>query len=258
MVNRIEIKSLAEYINEVEKLYSEWDLSGGEIWYRGVPSNRFDLIPNIVWRKLGQKEDGLTYDFLINYRPFTDTSIDNPWELYALMQHYGLPTRLLDWTKSPLIALFFALENYKSHKKDYSIVWAMNPWELNKLTVNDESIFVPGMKGDPSAINVDSYLPVPLRQDNIAGLLPDPIAIEPPFSNKRILAQQGCFTVHGSKKESILKYFEGVDLKGLITFYIEKNQTKKDMITSLYRIGISEENIYQDLSSLSKRLIREY
>src|SRR5690606_36926394 len=55
------------------------------------------------------------------------------WEWLFLMQHYGVPTRLLDWTDSPLVALFFAVYNVDRDDRDASL-WVLLPAALNRQT----------------------------------------------------------------------------------------------------------------------------
>ena len=57
----------------------------------------------------------------------------NNWDWYFVMQHYGAPTRLLDWTEGALHGLYFALRN--NYGYDDAAVWVLNPWKFNKKTV---------------------------------------------------------------------------------------------------------------------------
>lgn len=87
-------------------------------FFRGQSSSDYKLIPSIGRRfKDGQESVLMQYereifeDFKRKYSMFTDVRPKNDKEFLFLAQHYGLPTRLLDWTYNPLIALYFACES---------------------------------------------------------------------------------------------------------------------------------------------------
>jgi hypothetical protein len=109
-----------------------------ETWFRGQADWRHDLLPGI-FRKEGDRQ-GDRYDeaemyleFIRRY-PEHSSSHENIFEWLTLMQHYGLPTRLLDWTTNLLVALFFAVNDEKN--KD-GAVFAFNP----SSTLSDDHYF---------------------------------------------------------------------------------------------------------------------
>lgn len=81
--------------------------------YRGVPDARFELVPKIG-RYHGGWDPRLERDILTIFRnrarPYLDREPSTMWEWLTIAQHHGLATRLLDWTRNPLVAAYFAVE----------------------------------------------------------------------------------------------------------------------------------------------------
>lgn len=249
-IREIKASSVSSFVNQVNKVRDQWDIHASDVWYRGTASQTYKLQPGTVWR--GVEHHNLVQDFLLHYEAYSEKSIQDPWSLYALMQHYGLPTRLLDWTKSALIALYFALEETNKHGDgNKRIVYMMAPLDLNKK-VRDES-FVYNVAQSRDFYN---YLPWELS-DGEHDLPTEPMAIYIPNNNKRIQSQQGAFTVHGSSDESIEDFFVNNELERIVKFVISEPNHYK-MQQELYTLGYKEDDIYQDLNSLSRRIIREW
>lgn len=255
MAKTIQVASLTEYLKQVERLYKEWGYLPGALWFRGVKNIGHKLQPSVVWRKVDD-EQSLVDDFLVSYVSLNDGQVENPWELYALMQHYGLPTRLLDWSKSPLVALYFAVEE-EENPRTSAVVWAMDAVKLNEITCNTDGIPVPGRKQNREGIDVDAYLPKGLKEERNAELPDAPLAIETPMTNRRITAQQGCFTIHGKSHLSIDAVFQKARSDRLVRFEFKTKRQRGNILDSLRNAGLKEENIYQDLPSLTRRIIRE-
>jgi hypothetical protein len=254
------VTSLSEYVARAIVISNTLELPYGNLWFRGVARRELKLVPGYVWRNIAD-EDSILEEFMVSLPAYSARSHDDPWELYSLMQHYGLPTRLLDWSKSPLAALYFALDfsEATADSTQTPVVWAMNPYALNYFAHRKEALFVPltkfGHSGDEQL--VDAYLPMSLRPFRVAAgasFSPLPIAVEPPFTNPRVLAQQGCFTVHGSDKEAL------EDIPGmrdhLVRVEIEASSTPR-VRAELEQIGFRSEWIYQDVDRLSKRIVAE-
>lgn len=101
-------------------------------FYRGQASVDFRLIPSIGRNVAEDKKNVLLQyereifeDFKRKYSMFTDVRPKNDMEFLFLAQHYGLPTRLLDWTYNPLIALYFAC---CSHRDKDGVVFQSYPF----------------------------------------------------------------------------------------------------------------------------------
>jgi len=249
-LNTYKVKSLSQFVNAVNTIQNEWTkLEDGLIypWFRGVSQRSHKLQPGLYRKEgLSSSEDSYRHDFQQKGYPLlADTTFGVPisnWEWYFLMQHYGLSTRLLDWTEGSLIALYFSL--YYKAEQDYTnpIVWVMNPFDFNRRLHKTDQIF---LFSDPM---MEKYLP-PIWSGQ--PLPKNPVAFQPAYKSKRISAQKGVFTIHGNI-ETALEEFEnlvGCFAKIEIVYYY------MDLIkTELFTSGITESTLFPELSGLSREL----
>jgi hypothetical protein len=263
-MNTIEVHSIYEYLELVSTLTVGESAADSrvELWYRGSSSLEFGLVPSLYWREQAEWEGNFISKFLVRYKAYVTESIDSPWEQFALMQHHGLPTRLLDWSRSPLSALYFALTQDPNSNTD-RVVWILPPYELNEHNLGLASIFCPGilqsrhLKVDKEkAINLDAYLPQALDPLDHYSLPEKAIAIESPLSGARIKAQQGCFTLHGSLQDGIEKQFTKASAPYLAAVVLKTKGNIDSFLKPLLSWGINEESIYQDLDSMTRNILK--
>lgn len=105
-----------------------------EVWFRGQSDYEYELIPTIFREKYNE---AAMYEEFIRRFPEHSNNHRNVFEWLTLMQHYGLPTRLLDWTTNLLVALFFCCDDKRNQEKDGAIFVFINSLDIFLLTPFD-------------------------------------------------------------------------------------------------------------------------
>jgi hypothetical protein len=163
----------------------------------------------------------------------------------ALMQHYGLPTRLLDWSRSRLIAAFFATEPYQRHinkptGKD-ACIWALAPLNLN-VSQGFESYWYP-----LDAKRLNGLIVAARKGDERGNKVVAAMAVE---TDLRMQMQQGCFTVHGSAAP--LNRISGCD--DWLRKYVIPVPSLSSMARELEILGFRVGDLFPDLANLAMEL----
>ena len=227
MVETSSIENFKEYLDFIDKV--------GDIFqnytclYRGQTCDR-PLIPKIGrFEELSNTADfekKLIDDFKKRYLSYSSKSFDNDWDILALAQHYGLPTRLLDWTESPLIALYFATEFDTSEK--HGVVWMFVPYEDDLIDSKSTSPF-----------NIKSTK-----------------VFSPNHISSRIAAQHGWFTCHKLLNTGMFFNFESLKkYKSKLEKIIIPKEIFPEIRIKLNLMGVNPSTIYPDLSGLSRYLL---
>jgi len=203
-----EVRSLADLIQ-----FLKADLQPGRVtWFRGQRDASWDLEPNIKRHGGAEAERALFKRFKQNAFSHVPSRPSSEWEWLFVMQHHGLPTRLLDWTESALIGLYFALDGENpGNPQATAALWAMDPIGLNQAGkwAGQHQADIPGFDDDA---DLEPYLPSQVTRGNFSL---EPIAAIAARNNARIQVQQGVFTIHhktldalnaGARLEHIWRY----------------------------------------------------
>lgn len=201
----LRVDSVPAYLNAIEQAFNALcnptQETRCELWFRGQQQQSFNLTPTIarggrtplLEAVYFSKFKSYAIPFVIDHLPTfpLPNGIPSYWHWLFLMRHYGVPTRLLDWSRDALVALFFATD-----PADPSVcpgidaaVWVLNPVTLN--TAYTFNAFVkPGYIPNVEEPEFNKFLgPTSVLTNN------KPAAAIGPLNNARIIAQRGTFTV---------------------------------------------------------------
>lgn len=236
-----------------------------DVWYRGVSRDDHELIPSIVRRskrptevELDKLEKGISNTFAQRSPPFVDRDFSSSeWRSLFFMQHYGIPTRLLDWSESPFVASYFALSTVRRNKRgipqDDAALWICDPDAWNKVAL--DHISYKGGVLDESCEEIKSYSP----EMDLEQRATMPVMIYGTHNSARIVAQRGVFALFGKGMKSMQDLYEENDFPDDTLKKVVIRKENVDLILdSLFRKGFTESTIFPDLFGLSLEIKRRY
>lgn len=267
----IKIETVGEYLTAVDKVYQRfWGNKqaadtlrySSKVWFRGMKDVDYQLLPS-----LGREPYSVDYEtiYLSRFKsqaiPYLQNLPAFPlsegpsgyWAWLFLMQHYGVPTRLMDWSVDALVALLFAIDvNAKPAEllKD-PVVWCLNPVKLNEaFTFN--TVYPPGY-----IPNVEEPEVYGLFGPQAGGLNnKKPCAAYGPLNNTRIIAQKGVFTIFPYTKPMI-EFDKLPDSPMYLTKIVIDKDARKPMTEQLRKYGFTYAQLFPEIGSIGMEISQE-
>jgi hypothetical protein len=201
-------------------------------------------------------EEHVLRNFIRYSRPHLDaTRPHDDWELLITAQHYGVPTRLLDWTYSPLVAAFFATRPLAADVPERDrAVWRLDWQRMHRhFQLPPLALLIQDIE---SALGDKPLTPWKF----FARKNGSPIAfmLEPPSLDQRIVAQAATFTMVSTTGQSFDEFLEAQGLRDTLTKYVIPADDVARFRDQLDLVGIDERRLFPDLDGVAGTIKRYY
>jgi len=229
-----------------------------KIWYRGLTNAAYKLLPTLHRNGIPvAREMDLMNRFKQNAHEFLDQRPQGEWEWMLIMRHHGLPSRLMDWTESPLIGIYFSVfgEPPRGGNQDETdgVLWCVLPTQLNYFARGEQPLpdAIP-MFSDEREIStfdefLENYRPSRVSRLTSQSKVPPAAAISI-RTTKRIQSQQGVFTIHHSDDTPV----ENVGDGSHIWRYLIPARSKKQIRDELGKLGVTRLTVFPELDNVAR------
>lgn len=227
MIESIEIQNLSEFVSYIEKNCLE-----EHILFRGQ-SKDWKLRPkiariNLYSKNIRKVENEMIDEFKRQSVPYLTYKPIDDWDWLAIAQHHGMATRLLDWTKNAIAALWFTVKN-PGFKNENGVVWVFRAPKRDILKLTSEKYMCGPFEGKRTSI------------------------FKPRHLTKSIVAQSGWFTVHKlMENNTFISLGNNKNYKKRLTKLIIKSNDFCDIRYHLDRLGINEASMFPEINGLCK------
>ncbi|WP_077340457.1 FRG domain-containing protein [Pseudocolwellia agarivorans] len=276
----LECKSVNDFLNVISNV-DEDELSS---YFRGHANKKFELQPSIYRKdEWYSNEDKIVREIIMRC-PSDFSHMQTNFEKLVKMQHYDLPTRLLDITENPLVALYFSCSSLEEKGEDGEVVffkipqkeikyfdsdtvsvisalaWAKNDFEINFQHKKNSIEFYKENKHANRLMHIikqeKSYFLEKINPDHLQSVL----CVKPKLDNPRVIRQEGAFLLFGidNNKHHAQKvpstWLGSPQQKRIII----KSKYKEDILNQLSKIGISKDKLFPEIDKVSEFIKNEY
>lgn len=249
--------------------------SGGrKLFFRGHADKEWKLLPSV----LRIDDNGVWFkerELILDYKQVSVSTMDYRTRIENIlveMQHYGIPTRMMDWSLSPLVALYFACQSHidkKTGKETDGAVYALNPWSAYRrivakidphpelMDILKESRMLLAQSWDFEAIR--RYIEAKYRYPINKNTLRAPVPFVGRYMVNRVSAQQSGFIMWGDGDDQsyarkihlpLNKYSDYED--SISEPFIVSADCKHDVLTVLRQLGVDSFTIFPDETGIKK------
>lgn len=265
-IEEIVVETVSQYLETVVRINEETDSLSGAV-YRGQSNSDWSISSGLsrYCRGAASKQDALRSAeqafriFNAHRHGYHAMASNNPWDVLTLAQHFGMPTRLLDWSLSPFVALFFALDGVMYKKTLQSELTDEQRAEFDRaLPMYGDYVGIP--EADAAVYMIPSYdsrgsadwlsaqeLPI-----DVFSSIPDADDLgfcffNPDVTNDRIKHQSGLFTlgVHPDSEFPASTVYK----------IILKKSCTTAMRGELVTLNIGAKSVYGDIEGLCRELV---
>lgn len=241
------VSSLSDYLAILSSILADDD----RFWFRGHRKLEWALTPSALRYKT-LEERTRAKDLFRDFRRVAEIKLtrlplpDEHLKWLQLAQHHGIPTRLLDWTESATIALYFACAALGKEDTD-GIVFLFNPKHVSRLKGTRDKTSLDAHL-EPKLIQ--KYFDLDVRREGRSGL--PTVAIRPILNSERLMVQRGVFTLHGSQQFDL----DDRQAPSLVAIPIVR-EAKRNLRIELGRTGIDEMTVFPELEHACRHLKRD-
>ncbi|HVX41424.1 MAG TPA: FRG domain-containing protein [Gemmatimonadaceae bacterium] len=228
--------------------------------YRGASDAKSPLLTSLD--RLGERphakadlEEHVLRNYIRYSRPYMGERPENEWEELISAQHHGVPTRLLDWTYSPLVAAFFATRPLDGPERDRA-VWRLDWQEVHRafhfppiaLLIRDlDGLFADGGHASPWQLFAREATSRPFA-----------CLVEPPSLDARIVAQAAAFTLCSDKSHSFDEFLRSHGLASALVKFVIPSRCVPAFRDQLDLVGVDERRLFPDLDGVAAAIRRYY
>jgi hypothetical protein len=263
----LDIVNVTNWSDLNEALFSNtWDNSikrfRSTFAYRGVNVHSYPLANGLS--RLGKPYDSLEQNLIKQFKKYAHEDVverDTDWHWISIAQHHGLPTRLLDWTYSPFVALHFATNSVESFAED-AAVWKVNYAEAHSLLQNEHLEILKKFGSSIFSIDALTESIKNLEQLDARHAKNYDIAVffEPPTIDERIVNQFAYFSALSDRYLTMDDWFLMPHVAGTVsvTKIVIPAALKWEIRDKLDQSNINERVLMRGLDGLCAWLKRHY
>lgn len=228
--------------------------------YRGMRDARRPLLTSLDQlggidppHTKGNLEEHLLRTFARYSRPYLSSPVENGWELLVHAQHHGLPTRLLDWSYSPLIAAHFAtIDDLGGGDR---VIWRLD-WQVVHRRFSIPTLAFSTQDLGSVFTEKEPFHPWDLMSGSVSREFA--CMVDPPSVHPRIQAQGAVFTLCSDKTQSFDAFLARHGIAEALMRFVIPETAVRSIRDQLDLAGIDERLLYPDLDGVAARIRRYY